>query len=90
MEPIHIREGDLAKDVHRILQRVEMGTEVIIERDERPVAVIKPAGPTRRRISECVALIPPDSDATIDPEFARDVEAAIAAHQESLEPPAWD
>jgi hypothetical protein len=31
-----------------------------------------------------------DSTATSDADFANDVEAAIAAHREPLEPPAWD
>ena len=90
MEPLHISEGDLAKDIRSILQRVESGAEVIIERDAQPVAVIRPAEPVRRKISECIALLPGDSTATIDPDFAKDVEAAIAAHREVLEPPAWD
>jgi hypothetical protein len=34
--------------------------------------------------------MPAHSTATIDPDFSKDVEAAIAAHRESLEPPAWD
>jgi len=90
MEPLHISEGDLAKDVRSILKRVESGAEVIVERDAHAVAVIKPAEPVRRKISECIARMPADSTATIDPEFAKDVEAAIAAHREPLEPPAWE
>ena len=90
METLHISEGDLARDLRSILQRVETGGEVIIERDAQPVAVIRPAEPVRRRISECIALMPADSTATIDPDFAKDVEAAITAHREPLEPPAWD
>ncbi len=90
MEPLHISEGDLARDIRSILQRVESGGEVIIERDAQPVAVIRPAEPARRKISECIALLPADSSATIDPDFAKDVEAAIAAHRDPLEPPAWD
>jgi antitoxin (DNA-binding transcriptional repressor) of toxin-antitoxin stability system len=90
MEPLHISEGDLAKDIRSILQRVETGAEVIIERDAQPVAVIRPAEPVRRKISECIALMPPDSTGTIDPDFAKDVAAAIAAHREPLELPSWD
>ena len=90
MEPLHIAEGDLAKDVRSILQRVETGAEIIIERNAQPVAVIRPAEPVRRRVSECIALMPADSNATIDSDFAKDVEEAIAAHREPLEPPAWD
>ena len=54
MEPLHISEGDLAKDVRSILQRVETGAEIVIERDAQPVAVIRPAEPVRRKISECI------------------------------------
>ena len=89
MEPLHISEGDLAKDVWSILQRVEAGTEVIIERDAHPVAVIRPAELVRRKISGCLALMPDDSAATINSAFANDVEAAIAAHRVPLEPAAW-
>lgn len=90
MEPLHISESDLARDVRSILRRVETGGEIIVERDAQPVAVIRPAEPVRRKISECIALMPAGSTATIDPDFARDVDAAIAAHREPLEPPAWD
>jgi antitoxin (DNA-binding transcriptional repressor) of toxin-antitoxin stability system len=90
MESLHISEGDLARDVRSILQRVETGAEIVIERDAQPVAVIHPAAPLRRKISECIALMPADSTATIDPDFAKDVEEAVAAHREPLEPPAWD
>jgi antitoxin (DNA-binding transcriptional repressor) of toxin-antitoxin stability system len=90
VELLHISEGDLARDVRSILQRVETGAEIVIERDAQPVAVIRPAAPVRRKISECIALMPADSTATIDPDFARDVEEAVAAHREPLEPPAWD
>jgi antitoxin (DNA-binding transcriptional repressor) of toxin-antitoxin stability system len=69
MEPLHISEGDLAKDVRAILKQVETGAEVIVERNAQPVAVIRPAEPVRRKISECIALMPADSTATIDPDF---------------------
>jgi prevent-host-death family protein len=90
MEPLHISEADLAKNIGAILQRVQTGGEVIVERNAQPVAVIRPAEPVRRKISECIAMLPPDSMATIDPDFAKDVEAAIESHREPLEPPSWD
>lgn len=90
MATVRISEAELARDIHAVLAKVREGIEVIVEENHRPVAVIrKPQGPGRT-ISECIALMPADSTATIDPEFARDVEAAIAAHREPLEPPAWD
>jgi hypothetical protein len=44
--------------------------------------------PPRRRISEVLALMPKNSTATMDADFARDVQAAIDSHRESLTPPA--
>lgn len=54
MEPLHISEAGLAKDVRSILQRAETGADVIINRDAHPVAVILPAEPVRRKISDCI------------------------------------
>jgi antitoxin (DNA-binding transcriptional repressor) of toxin-antitoxin stability system len=87
---LHISEADLAKDVQSILDRVRSGTEVIIERDAHAIAVLRATAPSRRKVSECIELLPADSDATIDPDFAKDVEAAIASHRDPLEPPPWD
>ncbi|MGO9254764.1 MAG: hypothetical protein ACLQU1_00450 [Bryobacteraceae bacterium] len=90
MATVRITEAELARDLHAVLAKVQEGVEVIVEQDHRPVAVIKtPQGPGRT-ISECIALLPADSTATIDPDFAKDVEAAIEAHREPLEPPVWD
>ncbi|MBS1826870.1 MAG: hypothetical protein JST93_16250 [Acidobacteria bacterium] len=90
MGPLRVSESDVVRDLDAILLRVQAGVEVVIERDAQPVAVIRAAAPPRRTISECIALMPAESTATIDPEFAQDVEAAITAHREPLEPPAWD
>jgi antitoxin (DNA-binding transcriptional repressor) of toxin-antitoxin stability system len=90
MEALHISEADVVRDLAAILLRVQTGAEVVIERDAQPLAVIRAAAPPRRTISECIALMPAESTATIDSDFAKDVEAAIAAHREPLEPPAWD
>ena len=49
------------------------------------MAVIRAPEPVRRKISECLALMPADSKGTIDPGFAKDVEAAIEARK-ALEP----
>ena len=64
MEPpaLHISEADLTKDIRAILQRVQTGTEVIIERDARPVAVLRPIDPVHRKISGCIALLPADPE----------------------------
>ena len=87
---IHISEADAARDFAGLLARVRAGAEVVIESGKLPVAVIHSPVPPRRSISECIALLPEDSTATIDVDFAKDVEAAVESHREPLEPPAWD
>ncbi len=95
MATVRITEAELARDIHAVLAKVQEGVEVIVEQGDRPVAVIKtPQGPGRK-ISACIALAKaheerlgyapvPDSD------FAKDVQAAIDARREPLNPPAWD
>jgi antitoxin (DNA-binding transcriptional repressor) of toxin-antitoxin stability system len=87
---IHISEAEAASDFARILARVRAGAEVVIESGKVPVAVIHALVPPRRSISECIALLPENSTAIMDADFAKDVEAPIESHREPLEPPAWD
>lgn len=95
MAELYMTEAELARDVHAVLEMVRHGAEVIIEQDHRPVAVIKtPQGPGRS-IDECIALAKAYEDRlgfapVPDAAFARDVQAAIDAHREPLNPPAWD
>ncbi len=86
---IHISEAEAANDFAELLARVRAGAEIVIESGKLPVAIHAPV-PPRRSISECIALLPEDSTATIDPDFARDVESAVESHREPLEPAAWD
>lgn len=59
----------------------------IIEHNAQPIAFVHPAQPVCRIISECISLLPEDSTATMDPDFAKDVEAAIESHREPFGPP---
>ena len=45
--------------------------------------------PPRRTLAEAIALLPENSPAVMDADFAKDVEAAIASHRESLNS-AWE
>ena len=87
---IHISEAEAASNFADVLARVRAGAEIVIESGKLPVAVIHSPVPPRRSISECIALLAEDSTATIDADFARDVEAAVESHRELLEPPSWD
>jgi antitoxin (DNA-binding transcriptional repressor) of toxin-antitoxin stability system len=95
MATVRITDAELVRDIHAVLARVRQGVEVIVEQDHRPVAVIRtPQGPGRK-ISECIALAKAHEEKlgyapVPDPDFARDVQAAIDAHREPLDPPAWD
>ena len=86
---IHVSEA--ASDFGKLLGRVRAGAEVVIENDKLPIAVVRPAEPHIRLLSESLRLAQEHaSTATIDADFAHDVEAAIASHREPLDPPAWD
>lgn len=93
---LHLTEVEFARDIHAILTRVRYeGLEVIVEQDSRPVAVNRrPEGPGRK-LSECIAIAKayeenlgyaplPDAD------FAADVQAAIDANREPLNPTKLD
>lgn len=87
---LRVTENELARDLPSILRQVETGVEIVVERNSSPVAVIRGASLARRKISECIELMPGESTGVIDADFPGDVEAAIAAHREPLEPPVWD
>lgn len=90
MATIHIPEAEAARNFAALMAHIRAGAEVVIQNGAFPVAVLHAPVPPRRTIEECVALLPEDSPATIDEDFARDVAAAVAAHREPLTPPAWD
>jgi prevent-host-death family protein len=90
MATLHITEAELARDTTSVLDRVRDGAEIVIERDAKPVAVLRPADSRRRKLSEIIALLPEDSTAMLDADFARDVQAFIDSHRESLNPAQWD
>ena len=88
---IRISEAEAANNFADVLARVRAGAEVVIESGELPVAVLRPAEPNLRLLSESLRLAKEHAcTATLDPDFPKDVEAAIASHREPLNPPAWD
>jgi len=63
----------------------------VIEHDARPVAVLRPAEPHVRLLSESLRLaLEHGSTVTLDGDFGRDLEEIINSHREPLSPPAWD
>lgn len=88
---VHISEAEAASNFADVLARVRGGVEVVIVRGKLPIAAVRPAEPHVRPLSESWRLAKEHaSTATLDGDFARDLEAAINSHREPLNPPAWD
>lgn len=78
-----------------MLARVQTGIEIVVEQEHRPIAVIKTPQNPGRKISECIALAKAYEEKlgyapVPDPDFVEDLHAAIDAHREPLNPPAWE
>lgn len=89
---VRITEAELARDVRAVLDKVQQGSEIIIEReDHRPVAVIRSPHRSGRPITDILRearqrnLI-----VTLDEDFGNDLEKVIADNQKSWNPPSWD
>jgi len=88
MAVLHITESELARDVHGVLEKVRAGVEVVVEKGSSPVAIIKAPLMKGRNISEVIAALEASgANATVDEDFARDVEEAIHLHREPWNPP---
>jgi antitoxin (DNA-binding transcriptional repressor) of toxin-antitoxin stability system len=89
---VRITEAELARDVRAVMEKVEQGSEVIIEHeDHRPVAVIHALRRSGRPITEIPAgARKRSSTATLDENFGTGLEEIIASHQQPWQPPSWD
>jgi antitoxin (DNA-binding transcriptional repressor) of toxin-antitoxin stability system len=85
---IHVSEAEAASDFAALLERVRAGAEVVIEKDSRPVAILRPFEESRGLLlSEMLARAEArGSTATLDGDFGRDVEDGINSHREPLKP----
>lgn len=95
MATVRITEAELARDVRAVLEKIEWGNEVIIEReDHHPVAVMKQPRIVGRKISECIALAKAyEQDLGCAPapdeEFAGAVQEFVDSHREPIRN-VWD
>jgi antitoxin (DNA-binding transcriptional repressor) of toxin-antitoxin stability system len=91
MPVVHMSEAEVVADIAGVLEKVRQGSEIVVEQDHRPIAVIKPSLPTGRKISEVLAALDASgANAVIDEDFAQDVEAGIQSHREPWNPPSGD
>jgi antitoxin (DNA-binding transcriptional repressor) of toxin-antitoxin stability system len=91
MAQFRMTEAEVAKDFAAVLKKIQQGAEVVVERDAQPVAVIELPQFRGRPIDECIALAKTlGSHATLDEDFAKDLEGIVDSHREPLAPPSWD
>jgi antitoxin (DNA-binding transcriptional repressor) of toxin-antitoxin stability system len=91
MATIRITEAELARDAHGVLARLRDGVEIVVEEDNRPVAVIRAPESSGRQVSEILRdARRRNSTVTLDSEFGWDLEAIIAGHDEPWNPPSWE
>jgi prevent-host-death family protein len=90
MAVLHMTEAELVRNIASVMDRVQSGEEIIIERNAKPLAVLRAVEPRRRKLSEIMASLPENSLATLEADFAADVRAFIDSHREPLNPPEWD
>lgn len=87
---IHVSDADAASNFASLLDRVREGTEVVIEHNARPVAVVRPAEfPSGRLLSESIALAKAHAkelgyEPAFDPDFAADLEEIVNSHRKPL------
>ncbi|HUK30434.1 MAG TPA: hypothetical protein VLV89_04920 [Candidatus Acidoferrum sp.] len=88
---IRISEAEAAGNLASLLMRVRAGVEFVIEHDSKPVAVLHSAEPQVRLLSESLRMAHERaSTATLDEEFARDLDKVIKSHREPLNSSAWE
>lgn len=87
---LRITEAELIRDVRAVLNKIELGNEVVIEReDHRPLVLMKQPQPVGRKISECIVLAKAYEERLgyspiPDEDFARDVQEGIDSHREPI------
>lgn len=92
MTPLRITEAELARDLRAVLEKVQQGSEVLVEReDHRPLAMITLPCRSGRPITEILHEAKQrNAKVTLDEILGKDLEEIIASHQQPWNPPSWD
>jgi antitoxin (DNA-binding transcriptional repressor) of toxin-antitoxin stability system len=95
MAQVHMTEAEVANDFAAVLRKIGHGEEVVVDRDGRPVAIIKPADADPGRwISQSIAIARQREQergyaAVPDPDFADDLEE-IVRNRQLWNPTSWE
>jgi hypothetical protein len=89
---IRVPKSEAISNIAALLDSAFDGAEVVIEDGPRKVRLTSPEsdGPGRLLSESIASARRRASSTTIDENFAADVQAAIEAHREPLDPPAWE
>jgi hypothetical protein len=91
VEQIRMSEAEVTRDFAAVLKKLEHDDEVVVEQDNKPVAVISRVKGPGRLLSECIASVEAcGSTARLDDAFGSDLEAIIESHREPLDGSRWD
>src|SRR4051794_5590694 len=92
MITLRITKPSWPVNVRTVLNKVEQGSEVIIEReDHQPVALIRSPNRSGRPIEDILREARQRNlTVTLDEDFGKDLEEAIGARQQRWNPPSWD
>ncbi len=85
MATVRVTESELVRDVRAVLDAVQLGNEVIVEREDHlPIAVIQSPPRSGRPIAEILREAKlRNSTVTLDEDFGKDLEEIIANQQRS-------
>jgi len=94
MAQLHMSEAELARDLHAIIEQVRSGSEVVVERDQQPVALLRPPAPRHRTVSESLEIaLRREKErgyaVTLDADFAADVREIVRSRK-PWNPSSWD
>ena len=91
MATVRMSEAEVARDFHAVLAKVQQGVDVVIEQNDRPVAVIRAQNDGGRSITEILRDARERISAvTLDEGFGKDLEEIVGLHQTPWNPPSWD
>ena len=79
---VHVSAAEAARDFASLLAQVRDGAEIVIEENAHPIALLQPAEPERRTLSECIARAKAYEEESgnvpvLSPDFAADVEEIV-------------
>jgi antitoxin (DNA-binding transcriptional repressor) of toxin-antitoxin stability system len=90
MASVHMTEFEVARDFAAALDKVRDGAEIVVERGNQPVAIIRAPGRSGRLVADILRdAEQQNSDLTLDAAFGADLEDVIASPQPG-KPPSWE